>query len=349
MRILIVGSKAGTGIGGSFERAATRLGVTSKLFEIEQAWRGLRLARSLSWRFRDRKPTRFGWFNERLVAACESWSPDLLLCTGMAHVSSDALKSCGNRIVKANFLTDDPWNRSAKAGWFLESLKEYDILFTPRYANMPDLAATSRARIAYLRFGFDSDLFNCPHQASSAPKTSDVIFAGGADPDRVPFISSLNRVGVDVALYGSYWSRFGSTRGISHGQIGPSVLAAAISTSRIGLCLVRRANRDGHCMRTFEMPAVGIAMVVEDTQDHREIFGPEWSSVAYFSSTHELIEKTRFLLRNDSERYRLMSISHRLIVGGKNTYDDRLTSILKQIRATAGSSSVARLPNPTIH
>jgi spore maturation protein CgeB len=103
----------------------------------------------------------------------------------------------------------------------------------------------------------------------------------------------------------------------------------AISTAKVALCLVRRANRDGHVMRTFEVPAIGACMLTEDTEEHREIFGEEGKAVVYFRPILEMIEKLRWLLDHDDERQRLAEAAYRLIVNGRNTYKDRLLTMLE--------------------
>jgi spore maturation protein CgeB len=333
MKLLIVGDRGGTNIGGSLERAAIRSGLGVRVLEVQEAWGGPRLVRSLHWHLRDKKPNCFAQFNDRLIEICASWSPDFLLCTGLVPVSAHALARCGRHVGKMNFLTDDPWSPSRRAGWFIESLENYDILFTPRRANIADLSRVTGAKVLYLRFGYDSDLFTPGISSRSQDNCCDVIFAGGADADRVPYIAALHSHGIDMALYGDYWSRFRSTRRLARGHLGPAMLNQLIASARTGLCLVRRANRDGHCMRTFEMPAVGISMLVERTEDHVEIFGPEWKAAAYFSGASELVDKAQYLLRNDASREVLLRNAQQLITTGRNTYQDRLADMLRQVSA----------------
>jgi spore maturation protein CgeB len=81
------------------------------------------------------------------------------------------------------------------------------------------------------------------------------------------------------------------------------------------------------------MPAIGACMLVEDTGEHREIFGGDREAVVYFRSIGEMVEKLRWLLDHDCERRRLAASVHRLIISGKNTYKDRLISMLALVRS----------------
>jgi spore maturation protein CgeB len=69
-------------------------------------------------------------------------------------------------------------------------------------------------------------------------------------------------------------------------------------------------------------------MLVEDTEDHREIFDEEGKTVVYFNSIDRMIEKARWLREIDDERQRLAGSLHKLITSGKHTYRDRLASML---------------------
>jgi spore maturation protein CgeB len=228
-------------------------------------------------------------------------------------------------------LTDDPWNPAHNAPWFLEALLHYNTVFSPRLANMESLRALGCRDVRYLPFAFAPQTHHAQRVSNeeSASLASEVIFAGGGDADRVPYIAALRKAKVDVALYGGYWDRYQETRNLSRGMASPELLRKAIRSAKIGLCLVRRANRDGHCMRTFEVPAVGGAcMIAEDTDEHRAIFGDDGAAVLYFRNPAEMLEKVRYLLASNDERERLASAAHKLIINGGHTYQDRLMTIL---------------------
>jgi spore maturation protein CgeB len=81
-------------------------------------------------------------------------------------------------------------------------------------------------------------------------------------------------------------------------------------------------------MRSYEVPAMGACMLLEDTPEHRAIFGEDGAAVVYFDSTDGLLDRVRWLLAHEPERRRLAEAAHRLIVDGHNTYADRLTAML---------------------
>jgi hypothetical protein len=234
-------------------------------------------------------------------------------------------------IVSANYLSDDPFNPRHRAPWFLSSLACYDRIYTPRRANIEDLRNAGCGCVQYLPFAYAPEIHypeTCENAEGDAPP-SDVVFAGGGDGDRIPYAKALINAGLTLALYGGQWNRFPAARPYWRGYGSASTIRKALKSSKVALCLVRRANRDGNCMRTFEVPAIGSCMLTEDTEDHRTLFGPEGESVLYFNTIPEMVTKAVWLAGNPSERARLSAEAHRRITSGGHTYADRLTTILR--------------------
>jgi spore maturation protein CgeB len=101
-----------------------------------------------------------------------------------------------------------------------------------------------------------------------------------------------------------------------------------VGAAKVALCLVRRGNRDGNCMRTFELAAMGSCMLTEDTGEHRAILGPDGEATVYFQSIPDMLAKVRWLLDHEYERQRLQAAVRARILRGNHTYRDRLHSIL---------------------
>jgi spore maturation protein CgeB len=333
MRVLLVGNRGGTNIGGCLETAAHSLGLEVQLCEAHQAMRAPLWIRRFNWWVRGKRPTWLGSFNRKLLTVSRAWHPTCVLATGIAPVNHGTLQTLAREgIPTVNYLTDDPWSPAHYAGWFLRALPHYSRVFSPRRANLDDLKALGCRQVAYLPFGYAPELHFPAASSGGVGRdryTADVVFVGGGDQDRVPYITALADAGFCVGLYGSLWERFPGTAPLSHGQAGPDRVREATAGARVALCLVRRANRDGHVMRTFEIAATGTCLLAEGTEEHHAIFGDEGQAVMYFRTTHEMVTKLRWLLAHDDERRRLARAAHHLIVRGRNTYADRLTEMLR--------------------
>ena len=326
-RILIVGASGGSHIGGSLMRAARQLNIAAEICDVQAAWRHGTIAQKFLWHCCGRRPIALQSFSRHVVESCRNFRPQVLISTGTAPISREALAACRKQGVRRiNFSTDDPFNPLMRAPWFLKSLPEYDTIFTPRLANLEDLRAHGCHDVRYLPFGYDPDLF-FPQPTTPAEERDDIFFAGTAEPSRVEYVRAAAHAGLRVQLYGNYWARYRGMRGISRGEANIPTLRKAIASCRIALCLVRHENRDGHSMRSFEVPAVGACMVTEDTVEHRQIFGEDGERVMYFRSPSEMVERTKLLLQDSAVRRKLRDAAHLHIVQGGNTYADRLRAM----------------------
>ncbi len=327
MRILLLGQDGQTNIGGSYLRAAKSLGHDVKLVDVRQAFAAPRLVRAFYWHVLGHRPVHLKRFGQQVVDTCKTWRPDLVLAISLAPMRAEELKQLAALVIRRFiFLTDDPWSSSHNSRWLLEALPHYDVVLNPRRLCRDDLKNLGCRRVEELFFAFDESIAYPP--TPPPPLANDVVFVGTGDADRVPFISAINQMGVNFALYGSMWDDRPETRGLAKPYASPDAMRNILASSRLALCLGRRANRDGLAMRTFEIPAIGTAMVTEDTDEHRAIFGPELETVAYFRTPAELQQKIRLLLADEPLRLKLAQAARALMITGRHSYKDRLESIL---------------------
>ncbi len=341
-RLAIVGGFDGTHVGGSLRRAATHLGIDTVKFDVGNAG-GNRILRATLWRLGDRRLPGMHRFSQSVVAGCRQSEPEILIATGIAPLTSMVLRTLkAMGIVCVNYSTDDPWNPVLRAFWHLRVLPEYDAIFTTRRANIGNFADIGCAEVNYLPFGYDEQLF-CRRACFSDEMAPDVLFVGGADRDRVAFVTEFLRTGPRVALVGGYWERYPAMRPYALGQRTPDNVCALTVAAKVNLCIVRRANRDGHVMRSFEIAAVGGCMLAEDTAEHREIFGPDGEAVVYFRTPREAAERAGSLLANPAERARLSGAVRARVSCGAHTYRDRLVSIIEAVARIRGARKDSNL------
>jgi hypothetical protein len=329
--LVIVGNDGGTNVGASLYRAARTLGSEATLLDAAAAYAGAQPLARVNWWLRGRRPTRLRSFSQQVVATCEAQQPGWMISTGLAPIDRESLERLrASGVVTINYLTDDPWNPAFRSRWFLDALQAYDRVFSPRRRNLDDLRRHGCAHVEYLPFAADPDLFfpETPAEEERPRYASDVCFAGGAEPARVDVMSRLIDSGLNVALYGDYWDRYAGTRPAWRGRATAEGLRKATSAASVSLCLVRHANRDGHTMRSFEAAAMGGCLLVEDTDEHRAVFGGDDAAAVYFTSPEDVVDRARALLTDAPRRRRLASAARALIAGGHHTYHDRLREML---------------------
>jgi spore maturation protein CgeB len=332
MKLLIVGFAQPGHMGHYLACAAMRLGLDYQIIDAVHAEARSRIGRSFYWRFRNRRPARLDEFGAHVLAVSAVVRPDFVLTTGCASLSRlhvERLRALGASVI--NYSTDDPWNPKLRAPWFLRTLPLYNAVFTPRRANIDDFRRCGIGAVHYLPFGYDPDVHRPWPEGRPSAAPSDVLFVGGCDKDRIPLINALIDTGLNLALFGGYWDRHASARRHWRGLADQDTIRFASAAARICLCLTRRANRDGHTMRSFEAAAIGGCILAEDTADHRELFGPDDHAVRYFTTVPELVRHTKLLLADADARHRLSSQLAERFNRGKHTYADRLTSMLRSL------------------
>jgi hypothetical protein len=328
--IFIVGVGERKHLGGQLQKAAEKLGLEHRFFDAREAFRESCLIQKLAWKVW-RRPIALGRFSQKIVQAVQREKPGLLLTTGSAPVSSAALRQIGKAGTrKANYSTDDPWNPAHRAGWFLRALPDYDRVFSTRKANLGDFAALG-VRASHLPFGYDPDLYFWDRGEGVGDRGNEeakVFLAGGGDVDRYPLVKALQEAGIGMSLWGGYWEKAGLPSG---GFLDAAGIRRELALCMVSLILVRRANRDGSAMRSFEIPACGACCVAEDTEEHREIFGPDGEAVLYFRTPEELVRRVKEAFGNPELRAKLRANAHRAITGKPNTYTDRLKTMLQRL------------------
>jgi spore maturation protein CgeB len=335
-RLLIIGNPGKEHVGAHFLGGAQHLGMEAVILDTNEAWVGPKWFRRFYWHLARKRPTSLMSFSRKVVTACRQFQPDALLCTGVSPVAAQCLREIGRLgIPRVNFLTDDPWNAKNGAGFFWNALLEYDVVFTPRKSNINDLMEHGCSQVAYLPFAYNPAL-HFYEPSATAQETQhfscDAATIGGADADRIPLAMALAAAGFTINLYGGYWDRTPALRPFWKGFVYDRQLRLAARCATVNLCMGRKANRDGHAMRSFELPAMGACMVVEDTGEHRDIFGKEGDAVAYYASTNEMLSKVAHIKNHPQEARRLATKARELITGGRNTYKDRLVAILDHLR-----------------
>jgi spore maturation protein CgeB len=326
-RHLIIGGGHPTAVGNSLRHAAITKELPHEWLDYDEMTRASRLKRAFCWRILNKRPPNLHRMNREVVEFCMKNKCSTVICAGNLFLTPETLQNLGAYgISTAIWLTDDPWNPLHLNRCFLDALSNYEKIFTPRRSNFDQLNALLPGHVHYLPFGYDTRYF--------APLPSqeilyDVFFAGGADRERASLMGFLLRAGLKVGLYGAYWDRFAETRGKSAGYASPEQLSPLIASSRVSLCLVRRSNRDGHSMRTFEIGAIGSPMLAEDTSEHREILGGEGHAALYFRTMDEMLEKILWMIDHPQESRMMGARLLSRVTSGGNSYEDRLNEIVK--------------------
>jgi spore maturation protein CgeB len=277
-----------------------------------------------------------------IISRARAIAADVVLVVKGAHLTVEcvtALKSSGATLI--NFTTDDPFNARTSTPLWRSTLALYDIVCSPRHANLADIGGLGVRHVHFVPFGYKPEVHFVEVARNSRERQlyeADVCFIGGADSDRIVYFETLieQMPGVRLSLYGAYWNRSRRLAPFWRGFATGREFRLAVAGAAVSINLVRRANRDDHVMRTFEIPACGGCMLTEATSTHRQLF-QEGREAFFFDSPVSMVKEVRGLLANAPLRQRAANAARARITATNNRYDDRLRTIL----ALAGSSEFA--------
>ena len=237
--------------------------------------------------------------NAELLRQARSFRPEIVLIAKGAFLTPETLAQVKSETgaVMVNYATDDPFNRRVSTEYLRNAIPLYDLYACTKMAIMDDVNRAGCGRVAFVPFGYKPEVHFAESAATEAERRkfdSDVAFIGGCDKERAPIFSALVKAlpNLKLALYGGHWNRWRSLRPYWRGFATGRDFRLAVSGAKIALNLVRRANRDDHVMRSFELPACGGFVLSERTVMHEKLL-PPGSHVEYFSTTDELITKVQ--------------------------------------------------------
>ena len=179
---------------------------------------------------------------------------------------------------------------------------------TTKSFNIDTLSLLGAKAVTYVPHGYRD---NCHFPVSVKKKDrerygSDVVFVGTWERPRAQMLEQLN--GFALRVWGNDWHRLRPGSALHLSVAGRAVyggeLARVFGASKVSLSFLRRANRDLHTSRTFEIPACGGFQLSERTEEVLNFF-EEGKEIECFSSLDELKDKITYYLKHESQRLRI--------------------------------------------
>jgi spore maturation protein CgeB len=346
-RVLLVDTTLYAPVSPFFVDAADAMGYESLFVDEAPYLRPLEtsLAHKIGYRLLHRRPPARWRYNRDLLAAARRFRPDLAVVVKGAYIMPATLRRIkeASGAVLVNYATDDPFSRANATPDLLAGIPEYDVYACTKTAIMDDVRRAGGRTVIHTMVGYNPSI-HFPEPPATAEEArrfaADVVLVGGADRDRLHDLEPLLAArDISLALYGGYWSRDPRFRPYARGFVMGRDYRLALGGARIALCLVRRANRDQHSMRSFEIPACGAFMLGERTGEHLAVFR-EGEDAAFFDSPAEMLEKIRYYLAHDDERRHIAESGHARVTAGGHTYRDRFGEL------TRAAGGVARACSP---
>src|SRR5579875_2091983 len=181
------------------------------------------IVHKIAYRLAGRRPLTAAALNRALIAASAAFRPTVVVVVKGAYVRPRTLErvkeTTGALLI--NYATDDPFNPVHTTRDLLRGIPHYDLYACTKRAIMADVRQAGCPHAEFVPFGYKPSV-HFP-EAPSGPEaaaqfSSDVVFIGGLDADRVPYVDALLSIpGISIALYGGYWQRLARTRPFARG------------------------------------------------------------------------------------------------------------------------------------
>jgi len=309
---------------------------------------GMRITRSIRYR------TAIGPTVERLnrdvIQAAMEFEPALIWFDKAKYTHSETvarLRAAGIFTVHQN--DDNPFQPESERGSrnILNALPEYDLHLLPRRISLEQYRNAGARDVYWFVPAYEPSLHYPPPPGwSDADRDIDVVFVGHPYGKRPGYVLTLwEKYGIRIKVWGDErWGRRWPlaklpprARHLYQGSFLPTAsYRETLWRSRIVLGFVNNTNKDEFSGRSFEIPACGAFLLVEDTQGHRDMY-KDGEEVVLFNSVDDCAQKIQRYLGDEEARTRIARAGYERAVASGYSTDARVNGVLQYIRSKAGA------------
>lgn len=335
MRILYYGPAEGNS--GSRLQGMRLLGHdVRQIFDDLPTGKAWRILNSLEWRVHNGP---LAWkLNRKLINAAREFRPDIVWTEMGKLIYASTLRRIRRETdcLLVNSYTDDFMASGKRSHHFEKSIPLFDHLFVSRPANFEDARKLGASCVHMFWKGYNPEL-HFPERLTPFEQRrygTDVAFVGHAEPSRFEPLSAIVEAGVDLKVWGNGWQKYSlpadlepavQFRGAENGEY-----RKALRGAKIGLQFLTRWGRDVHSSRSFEIPACGVFMLADRTDEHLACF-EEGKEAEFYTGTEEMVDKIRFYLAKDQLRQRIAEAGYRRCITSGYSNHERVRHMLEVV------------------
>lgn len=267
--------------------------------------------------------------NRRLISVVLVERPDVVVVDNSKVISRSTLQVLRNIGVRrlVYYTPDDIIGKHNLSFPLKRSLPDWDIVFTTKTFNLPELRDLAVRRPILVGKSYDPNLHHPLDPIDVGPEHEkfDVVFVGTFERERCASLNAVAEAGFSVVVYGSDKGGWRREQMRSSIELRKSVFAhdycVAWHTGKVALCFLRKLNRDRITQRSLEIAAMARPMVAERTDEHSQHF-VEGTEYLGFGVDGELVEQVRLLLGDQALRQAMgRAIRRRCETSGYSTLD----------------------------
>ncbi len=315
----------------AFEQIGVRVIALDSMERVGRASIVDRIRHRLRW------PADKSNLNERLRCAVIEHGPSIVFIDSTRVLARSTIRAIReNHAATVSFYSPDDVGQPHNSSRQLASCdREWDVFFTTKTFNVPELRARNVRNPVLIGKSFDQEIHRpmSPDEVGSDYERYDVVFAGTPEEPRLRSLNFLAEAGIRVIVFGSF----------RRADLHPSIelrpnhyaldYTRSLHTGKIGLCFLRRLNRDRVTQRSVELPAAGRPMIAEKTDEHDQMF-VDGSEYLGFDDDTQLLARVRSLLADDSARLRMAAAGRARCISSGYSASDRARTMLRVLLAS---------------
>lgn len=263
--------------------------------------------------------------NRDLIKVAVTEVPDVVWLYSAVLVHPETIRTLRRHLPRAVFCqstNDNPFSKGARSAlWrhFIGSIPLFDLHFAFRLSNIDDFVRCGAKEVRLMMAYFVPEVDFPINRDQVEPKfLCDVVFAGHYEDDgRMDALEAICSAGFTVKLFGGGWNAARdrlSQDSPLHALFPVQPVTGrdytqAICGAKIALCFLSTLNEDTYTRRSFQIPAMKVAMLSQRTEDLCRMF-TEGKEVVFFSNTDELMKCVEWLLGNPTVRQNIADGGH---------------------------------------
>jgi hypothetical protein len=233
--------------------------------------------------------------------------------------------------------TPDPQLLHHRSRHFNGCIPLYDLLVTTKPFEIARYKEAGAKQVLVVLQGYDDRFAPCvPPIESRAELGSDVCFVGHCERHYARQLRVAGKAADRLRIWGPQWRRYSrfhmwARRFVAGDGIWGARYPLALASSRIALGLLSKRIPETTTTRSFEIPATGVFLLAERTEEHQALF-QEGVEADFFGNEQELREKIAFYLRHEETRSRIAAAGRERCLKSSYHSRDQLQRVLECIR-----------------
>lgn len=266
--------------------------------------------------------------------AAATFRPDLVLVVSGHWISAPVVRRvrAATGATMLHHYGDDLANTGVTTPTLRSAVAAYDHFFTSKSHNLAELRTRGCRSVTFVTCGYMPGYHEPAHLTDEerAAYGSELVFIGTYETERARLLERLADRG--LRIWGTGWERLRAGSPLrrcwtGRPAYGPE-MAKIVAASKVALGFLRKANRDLHTMRTFEIPALR-GFQLSERSDEILSFFREGETIACFDGERELARQVDHYLAADAERERIADAGFRHVRAGRFSYCDVLDTMLQ--------------------